>query len=415
MNLFKNISKNIFSRVAGFKNWFLKASLIKKAVVVIVIGVILFFATSPLRSSNKPLYITAPVTRNTVSDIVSESGNIVSKNSVDVFSTSTGVIEETYIEDGDTVKAGQNLFKVKSTATSEEKAKAYSDYLNAQNNLNTEKSQMNSLKSALFKANQTFVNGKGVNNPTNDAKNDPVYIQQESDWLQAESNYNNQSGVIKQAETALAKASFAYQNTQNTIMTAPISGTVNNFFARVGEKVTASTSITANSPQDLSPVLIIGDPSNLSITIDINEVDLPKMKVGQKATVKFTAIKDKTFAGNVLSVDKYGTNTNGVVTYNIAIGVNDLATEVAPGMTANIEIETSRHENVLTVPNSAIKAYQGKKAVQVLGKNNKPEFIPVKTGLKGTTSTEIIEGVSEGTQVITSSPKTPTGRGLFGG
>jgi multidrug efflux pump subunit AcrA (membrane-fusion protein) len=84
-------------------------------------------------------------------------------------------------------------------------------------------------------------------------------------------------------------------------------------------------------------------------------------------------------------------------------------------MTATVSIETAKHENVLTVPNSAVKPYKGGKAVVVVGvtkdsqvKNKAGKklpfhYVPVKVGLKGITRTEIISGVSEKTEVVTSS------------
>ncbi len=390
--------KTIFSRVVGFKNWFLKASLIKKAVVVIVIGGILFFATSPLRSSNKPLYTTAPVTRNTISDIVSESGNVEARGQVDVYSTSTGVIENLYIEDGKEVKAGQQLFTVQSSATPEEKAVAYSTYQSATSAYNQ---ALNAYRDKQATAQKVGDDVKGHDF-------DETFTQKATRTT-AEAARDSAYDATISTQAALKSAELSYKATQNVLVVAPANGTVGNLSNVVGDKVSAKTVVSA------TPVLVLGDIQKLSIIIEINEVDRPKLKLDQKASVKITATPDKAFEAKIASIDNYGTNTNGVITYKVSLEIEGLDSGVRPRMTANVEIETQRSVNVLTVPNSAIKAYQGKKAVQVLDKNNQPEFIPVKVGLKGTTSTEIIEGVGEGTQVIISSPKTPTGRGLFGG
>lgn len=406
------MKKTILKPVTKIKHtigWFRKTSLRKKAIVVIVIIVVLFFLTAPLRTS-APKYTTAPATMGTVSDIVSESGNVSSSGRLDVYPTSTGYIEELYVKNGDIVEQGDNLFKIKSTASQQEKAIAYSDYANAVTTLNTAKAKINSLQSALFKANQAFVSGKGVSNPSDLQKTDPVYVQQRADWLQAESDYNNQTGAIGAAQAALNKAAIAYQATQDSIITAPAAGTVSNFSASIGEKVTSSTSTSSNPS-----LVILSNIAASSIKIPFNEVDINKLKIGQAATITFDAFRDKEYTGHVTTIDNAGTNTNGVITYNATVGIDKSDPNVKTEMTATVSIETAKHANVLTVPNSAIKPYKGGKAVIVVGSSNINQvkdkagkvlplhYVQVKIGLKGITKTEIISGVPSGTEVVTSS------------
>lgn len=395
--------------VKTFWKWYLKTSWKKKIGVTAIALVLLFFLTSPLRSTG-PAYKTASATKNTVMDIVSETGNVTSSGRFDVYSTSTGYIEEAYVQNGDYVNAGDYLFKVKSTATPEEKAKTYSDYLAAQNALNSAKAQMNSLKSALFKANQTFLNDRGIDNPSTDQKADPVYIQQESDWLQAEANYKNQTGVINQTQAAFTKASFAYQAAHDMIITAPASGTIANFSASVGDSIVVSSQTSA-----IPTLVILGQLSTSTIKVSLNEVDVNKIKIGQAATITFDAFREIKYKGYVTSVDTAGTNTNGVITYNATVAIDNPDTNIKTEMTTTVSIETAKSENALTVPNSAIKPYKGGKAVIVKGesKDNQVKnktgkilplhYVPVKVGLKGITRTEILEGIKEGTHVVTSS------------
>src|SRR5438270_859843 len=101
---------------------------------------------------------------------------------------------------------------------------------------------MNSLQSALFKANQTFINDKGVSNPSDAQKQDPVYIEENANWLQAQADYKNQAGVITQAQAALTASSLSYQATQDSVVTAPVAGTVANLSVSQGNSVTASLS-----------------------------------------------------------------------------------------------------------------------------------------------------------------------------
>ncbi|HVZ12444.1 MAG TPA: efflux RND transporter periplasmic adaptor subunit [Patescibacteria group bacterium] len=412
-----NLINSLFKKVISLKDWFFKATWKKKLIVIVIVLIAGFLLTSPLRAK-PPAYTTEPVTKATVADIVSESGNVASSGRFDVYSPSTGYIEESYVENGDPVRAGDKLFKVKSTATPQEKTKAYSDYLTAQNNLNTQKSQMNSLKAALFQANQAFVNDRGVDNPSDDQKADPVYIQEESKWLQAEADYNNQANIIKQSEAAFSNASLTYQATQDIVVTAPAPGTIANFSSGIGDKVTASSggvSLASASTPSSPTLVILGDLSKAAIKIPLNEVDVDMVKVGQTATIVFDADREKKYKGHVSTIDTAGTNTNGVITYNATILIDDPDTNIKTEMTATVSIETAKHENVLTVPNSAVKPYKGGKAVivegvvkdsQVKNKAGKAlplHYVPVEVGLKGITRTEITKGVTQEMKVVTSS------------
>src|SRR5207237_1103020 len=119
---------------------------------------------------------------------------------------------------------------------------AYAAYASALSTLNAAKSKMNSLQSTLFKANQTFLTDKGSSATPSDAqKADPKYIEENADWLQAEADYKNQAAVITSAQAALNSAAIALQATQDSIVIAPISGTIANFSTFVGDKVTATS------------------------------------------------------------------------------------------------------------------------------------------------------------------------------
>ena len=119
-----NILKGIFSRIKSFFKWFQNASLKKKLIIVVVAGILLFLISGPLLGGNKQSQVsTDTVKKAAIVDTVSESGNIQS-NQLTVYSVSNGVIEELYVENGQTVQKGDKLFKVKSTATEQEKAAA---------------------------------------------------------------------------------------------------------------------------------------------------------------------------------------------------------------------------------------------------------------------------------------------------
>lgn len=410
-----NIIKGIISKLKGIFIWFQNVSLLKKLIIVAIIGAALFFVYKSTSGGTQQQVETATVKKATIIDTVSESGNIQS-NQLTVYSVSNGVIEELYVQNGQTVQKGDKLFQVQSTASSQDKAQAYANYLSAKTTVDAAAAKINSLQAAAFKANQTFVTGKGsVSDPDT---SDPNYIQEKASWLQAEADYKNQSAVIAQAQAALNSALLSYQATQNSVVTAQVSGVISNLSYEIGDQVTAASTGSSNTDTTASSVLVIGTDTENVVKIQINETDVNKVKVGQEASVTLSAIKDKTFKGVVTRVDDYGTSTSGVITYNVFVKITDPTEAIKPLMSAVVTIQTVKHVDALVVPNNAVKPYKGGKAVQVKD-TSKPgdqlKYIQIKTGIKSTNETEILKGVTEGMEVVTSTTASTTSTSSGGG
>lgn len=397
-------------KLLNIKNWFFSLSWKKKIIGVVILLVVLFFLARTL-TPKKPQFETATVTKSTVSDVISESGNVQAAAQFDVYSPTTGYIEEVYVENGDQVTENQQLFKVKSTATEKEKADASAALLQAQATLGSANATMFSLQAAKDNAWDTYYelatsskyqNGDG--SPVNDARALPEFTTAQNTWFAAEAQFKNQQTVVNQAKAALGRASLAYNATQNAVVKSPAAGTVANLIARVGEKVEAKNATSSNTPE-----LIVGNFTNNVISIDLNEVDVNNAQPGQTVDLVFDAMRDKTYKGRVVSVASVGRNDSGVITYNTRVSIDDADSKIRPGMTVTVSINTQKHEDVLTVPNNAIKPYQGGKAVlipgagkdKVNGKTLPFHYVPVKTGIKGITRTEVLSGVKEGETVVT--------------
>lgn len=400
--------KRIKSLLAFLGNKFFALNAFGKVIVLIIaITAVYFIYKNFAKKSIAPRYQTATVAKENIISSISESGSVSSMSQTDIGSPTNGVIQEVYVKNGDEVSAGQNLFKVKSTATPQEQSSAYASFLSAQNSLNSAKAKINSLQAALFQANQTFINDKGIPNPTDQDKQDPKYIEENANWLQAQADYNNQAGVIAAAQASYNNASLAYAATQDSIVTAPIAGTVANFSVVVGSNVTASgttynnSNTASNSNSSSAPVLVLGNFSNLSITVPVSEVDISKIKAGQKATISLDAYPNLTYVGKVDSVDTIGTNSSGVVTFNAYISFVSPPPTIKPGMSATAVIQIARADDVLGVPTQAVQtASDGTSYVRVL-KNGKISQVTVTTGLSSDIDTEITSGLNAGDTVVT--------------
>lgn len=400
--------------------WFEHATLKKRITAIIIVGVILFMLPA-FFGGNKSKYSFDTVQRGTITQLVTENGNVVSANETDVYSPTTGSLDHMYVKNSDYVHAGDKLFTVRSTATKQEQAAAYATYETAQSELTTAQNNQQTADATMWtkqqayltaQDNQNYKNNNTVNPATKNnytdlekQQIDSAVVQTQKDFEAAEQAYKTADVAIADAQAQVNSANLAYQATQNATVTAPVSGTVSNIVGLPGAKIVAqvSSAATANSTQNATSattVLVIGNNNNYAIQTTVSEVDIDKISLGLPVTVLFSAVPNKTYNGNIIQADTDGTNNSGVITYNVFVSITNGDNRIKPNMTANLTIKATEHKNVLTVANSAIVPYQNGKAVQVLNKNGNITYIPVTIGLKGFTRSEVVKGVNAGTRVI---------------
>lgn len=411
------------SKITPLWQRFLALSLTKKIIIVVLALVVLFggYKLTLGKTSTAPQYQTAQVEKGTLIVSITASGSVTSANSAQITTQASGVVNDVYVKNGDYVTQGQNIASLTLDQSSAQKAAAaYATYLSAVNNLNSAKSRMNSLQAALFTANQTFVNGKG--STANPDTSDPTYIIQRANWLQAEADYNNQQGVISQAQAALTSATLSLAQTSSTI-TAPISGTISNLTLTPGLPLTGGTtssnstnSTTTNSSQTVGNVKLEG--ASLQASVNLSEIDVTKVKTGQKVTLALDAFPDKTFTGIVSSIDTNGEVSSGVTNYPTIITFDSAPDNIYPNMGATATIITDVKDNALLVPSGAVQTQNEQSYVRVL-KNGQISNVNVEVGKSSDTQTEIVSGVNEGDTVVIGVTSATSGSGTttspFGG
>jgi len=386
-----------------FKNRFRAAIILAVIVGLIVMGVRL------VKSKNQESQIqTQKVERGTIVSSISASGQILTANIVNITTNTKGLIKKVYVKDGDKVWVGQKLMELTLDSDAQQKASAaYASYLSAKNNLDSAQATLYSLQSQEFAANQKFINDAVARSLKTD---DPTYIQQYADWLAAEAKYKNQQNVITQSQVAVSSAWLSYQ-TVSSIITTPISGTITNL--TYSEGMTLSPS--ADSSQRIAVIKSEGTPI---ASFNISEIDVSKVRPGQKVTIKLDSLADKSFTGKVVSVDRIGTVTSGVTNYPVVIKFDTEAPEILPNMSATANIILEVKDNVLLIPLSAIQKQGDQNVVRVM-KGKQQQTVNVEVGLSSETQTEILSGLSEGDEVVVSTTTTnsnsQTGRSVFGG
>ncbi len=192
---------------------------------------------------------------------------------------------------------------------------------------------------------------------------------------------------------------------------APINGTVTDVSAMVGDQVNAGT-----------VSFRIDDLSRLMVDVPVAEVDINRVKVGQTATLTFDAISGKQYNGKVTEVSSFGTPSNGVVNFTVTVELTDADAQVRPGMTAAVNMTVEQLNNVLLVPNRAVRLQNGKQVVYVM-ENGVPTAVIITLGASADTNTQVLSGpVKAGDLVVLNPPTTLTppgsgggARGIFGG
>lgn len=174
---------------------------------------------------------------------------------------------------------------------------------------------------------------------------------------------------------------------------APADGTITSISVQAGDRVTSGKAVAH-----------ITNYSDLETVIQVDELDIPKVQVGQSVTLKVNSFPDTTYTGKVTDVAKEGTVSNGVSSFNVTIHIDD-PKDVKIGMTTEASILTDSKDNVLYVPVEAVHTRGDQKFVFVQssaassnGKTNMQRKV-VKTGIHNEDSVEITEGLQEGEHV----------------
>ena len=203
---------------------------------------------------------------------------------------------------------------------------------------------------------------------------------------------------IQSASESLRSAEISMQNLQDTMnnytVTAPISGTIIEKDAKVGDAVKTGDTLC-----------IVYDLSYLEMSINVDELQISSISVGQQVQITADAVPDKTYVGTVTRVSMKGTSNGGTTTYPVSIRIDD-TDGLRPGMNANAEIVVAEAKNALVVPNAAVVrgsyvlvTKDSPSAANADTTMEAPEgfvYVPVKTGVSDDDYTQIVSGIQEG-------------------
>lgn len=378
-------------------------------------------------------YRTAKLEMGSLQATVAASGAVNPVAQVSVGTQVSGQIRDVLVDFNSEVKAGQLLaqidpetfeYRVRSAQADVDAARAA--VLTAQANQVASQAQVSRVQVDLDEAQRDHARKTSLV-----AQN--FIAQSEADKARALVNTNNEAlkavqaqvGVaqaqvktaqanVAQREAALAQARIDLARTR---ITSPVNGIVIKRTIERGQTV-------ASSLQSPELFVIAKNLSDMQVEANIDESDVGRLRTGQKATFTVDAFPGQTFEGEVRQVRKSATNVANVVTYVSVVGFSNTHGNLMPGMTANVRVVTEQRENVLKVPNAALRVRiagvepasgtrpmaQGR--IYVLDEQGKPQAIRVRLGISDGASTELLiledsqnaELLKEGVTVVTGLP-----------
>jgi HlyD family secretion protein len=366
-------------------------------VVVVVAAIVIPMLTT---TGSATTYTTATVTRQTLDVTVSGSGNGVVSGVTEVQPSITGTVKDLSVKLGQTVSAGDLLFKIVN-------ADLDAAVQRAQASLTQAKQQLSNAKASVIQAQNAVTNAESEpTSPTAAATKRAGDIKVAKQQLvSAKLGQTSASEGVTSAETALAQAEDSAA--QRTVI-APVSGVITVLNAQNGQSLSGSSSSSsgnsaASAGSSSNSAVEISDLSTLFAEVQINEVDLVNVKVGQPAVVTFDALPTVPESGTVTSIAPTGISSSGVVTYNVDITLANPDSRLRPTMSCSAVITTATRPDALVILSAAVRLDSTTQKNYVLVGNTTTGAISqvgVTTGVVVGTETEILSGLSAGQTVL---------------
>ena len=328
----------------------------------------------------KPIeYTTKPVEKGNITEKITASGIINPISTVNIGTQVSGTIAKIFVDYNSEVKKNQLLAQIDPAlfeATVNQKRAA----------LNIAKAEVDVVKNDIEYYRKHLNRIKKLN--SSKYSTDSELESAVRDYNNAVVQFELKKAQVTQAEAALQSAETELRYTK---IISPVDGIVVSKEVEVGQTVAASfqTPTLFNVAEDLT---------KMQIEASIVEADIAKVKEGQLVEFTVDSFPDETFYGMVMQVRNNPITVSNVVTYEVIIDVNNQEAKLKPGMTANVEVITAQKEDVLLVPNQALRFYMNDgsgpqkrysdKGLWIL-KNGVAKRVTIKTGVSDEDKTEV--------------------------
>jgi HlyD family secretion protein len=356
------------------------------------------------------------VVKRNITQIVTATGTINPDFQVKISAEATGEIVSLNVKEGDAVKKGQLLLKIKPETYIAQKNRAEASLRSVKASLNYYKASLNQAEITLKRVQALYDKKLASDSELETAK---------TQFESAQGGYDAQKASVEQAEAGLNEAK---ENLYKTTVYAPMNGVVTSLKVELGERVLGSGYSSG------SELLTVSDLSIMEATVDVDENDVVFVALGDTARIKIDAFSGKSFNGVVTEIGNSAKSTgttsqDQVVNYAVKIKIVDKESTIRPGMSCDARIETETKKDVWAVPIQSVtargettsipappsnnnqvqvtdnriktnKATVKPKEIVFVVNNNQVKVVDVKTGISDDSYIEIESGLSGNEQVV---------------
>ena len=367
----------------------------KKIIWLILAGATFLIAVVLLKncSGNKAIKVaTEKAVKRTIIETVSANGKIQPEVEVKISSDVSGEIVELLVKEGDQVKKGDLLCKINPLIYESNFSRMVATLNGAKANLFNAKARLEQVKASYANLEASFQRNKkliaqGAISPSEFDAVTATYEGAKADVKGAEENVNASEYNVKSAEASLKEAS---DNLAKTTIYAPVNGTVSKLNKEKGERVVGTAQMEGTE------IMRLANLNEMEVSVDVNEIDIVRVHNGDTALVEVDAYLDRKFKGVVTeianSANTTGVTAEQVTNFTVKIRIlqesyQDLLTNnkhsvpFRPGMTATVDVQTKKADNVISVPIQSVTTRSDSAAFKTQGaeiKNENDEDIVVK-------------------------------------
>jgi HlyD family secretion protein len=416
--------------------------------LVVLIVALIVLKKAGVLGKDEGIKVTAEkVARRTIVETVNASGKIYPEVEVKLSPDISGEIIELDVEEGDSVKKGQVLAKIYGDIYATQRDQAAAIVKQQQAQMADARAGLGALEAQLDQAKKTYDMQKELYDEKVISRNE--FNTAEAAYKTALANLNAAKQGVRGSQASVLSAQAALQKANKDISLAtlrsPMDGVVSLLSVKKGERVVGSSMMAGTE------MMRIADMSKIEVRVDVGENDIPKVRLGDSATIEVDAYNDRKFTGVVTQIassnigaatqsDLANTSTD-VTNYKVYIRLNPASYQdllngsvkkrfpFRPGMSASADIQTKTHANVLSIPINAVTTREKVDSsrsssvkspvstddmavsnsgnddldivVFVLQPDGKVKKQKVKTDVQDINYIEITDGLKEGQEVIT--------------
>jgi HlyD family secretion protein len=376
------------------------------AAVVLIVVLVVFGR----KNSNKGVEVTTQiVAKGTITEVIPANGKIKPVVEVKISPDVSGEIVELYFKEGDEIKRGELIIKIKQDVYISMRDRAEASLNSVKAQLTQQLAQFRQIEQSYLRS-KTLFEQKAIS---------------EADYESAQSQYNVAKEQIKAAEFNVKSATAALQEAQEnlvkTTIYSPMDGIISKMNVEKGERVVGTSQMAGTE------MLRIANFHQMEVLVDVNENDIIRIEERDTAMVEVDAYPGRKFTGLVTqianSAKNIGSAIEQVTNFEVKILIlpesySDLAEKgvnpFRPGMSATASIQTERRDNIISIPvqtittrkdlttdTLAVKGDELAEQVFIVKEDNTLEVREVKTGIQDITNIEILSGLNEGERIVT--------------